>query len=92
MLDLLFGKHSGVAIAQSVQWQLRAVWSGLGSSQEQRFLPFANASRPAPVSTQPPIIWVPGTLSLRIKLTTYLHLAPRQENVDLYLHSSMRIH
>jgi hypothetical protein len=43
---------------------------------------FTTASRPALGSTQPPIQWVPGALSLGCrgpgaKLTTHLHLAPR---------------
>jgi hypothetical protein len=33
---------------------------------------------------QPPIQWVPGVLSLRVKLTTHLHLVPRSNNAWSY--------
>jgi hypothetical protein len=44
---------------------------------------FSSASRPALEFAQPPIQWVPGTLSLwgkvarGMNLTAYLHLVPR---------------
>jgi hypothetical protein len=38
---------------------------------------FATASRPSLGSTQPPIPWVPMSLSLGVKLTTLLHVVPR---------------
>jgi hypothetical protein len=41
------------------------------------FFLFTTASRPALGTTQPPIQWVPGTLSRGIKRTTRLHLVPR---------------
>jgi hypothetical protein len=46
---------------------------------------FTTASRLALGTTQPPIQWVPGALSLGVKrpglkLTTHLHLVPRSKN------------
>jgi hypothetical protein len=53
-------------------------WRGLGN-----FL-FATASRPALGPTQPPIQWVPGILSLRVKRpgreAHYSHLVPKSKN------------
>jgi hypothetical protein len=54
---------------------------------------FATASRPALQPTQPPIQWVPWSLSLGIKLTTYLHLLPRLRKhraIPPLLHTSAR--
>jgi hypothetical protein len=38
---------------------------------------FATASRPALGSTQPPNQWVPGVLSMGVKVAIHLHLVPR---------------
>jgi hypothetical protein len=56
------------------------------------FFLFSIASRPALGLTQPPIQWVPRTISpgksdLGVKLTTHPHLVLRARIVKLYLHS-----
>jgi hypothetical protein len=53
--------------------------------------------RPALGSTQPPIQWVPGSLSpgqsgRGVKLTTHLHLEPGSRMTELYFHSPTRLH
>jgi hypothetical protein len=58
---------------------------------------FSIPSRPALGSTQPPIKWLSGALSRGlsgrgVKLTTHLQLVPRARNVDLYIHSHIRLH
>jgi hypothetical protein len=57
------------------------VWNCRHISLSMEILLFTAASRTALRPTQPPIRWVPGALSLRVKLpTTYLHLVPRSTN------------
>jgi hypothetical protein len=41
---------------------------------------FTTASSTALGPNQPPIQWVPGAVSLGVKLTTHLHLVPRSKN------------
>jgi hypothetical protein len=43
----------------------RAIW--VRSRQGQRIFPIASLSRPALGPTQPPVQWVPGVLSPRVK-------------------------
>jgi hypothetical protein len=56
------------------------------------------SSRPALGSTQPPIQWVPGALSPGVNRTGREadHSPPNkcgvQENMDLYIHSPIRLH
>jgi hypothetical protein len=45
---------------------------------------FTTASRTALKPTQPPVQWVPGALSLGVKLTTHLHLVSRSKNAWSY--------
>jgi hypothetical protein len=45
---------------------------------------FTAASRTALGPSQPPIEWVPGALSLGVKLTTHLHLVSRSKNAWSY--------
>jgi hypothetical protein len=54
---------------------------------------FTTASRPALGATQPPIEWVLGALSLRVKRTTHLHLVPRSRMRGAIppLHSPIRL-
>jgi hypothetical protein len=67
-------------------------WRGLGI-----FL-FTTASRTALGPTQPPIQWVPGTLSLGVKRAgreadhSHPSSAEVKELVELYLHSPIRLH
>jgi hypothetical protein len=42
--------------------------------------------------TQLPIRWIPGALSLGLKLVTLFHLLPRSRMMELYLHSPTCIH
>jgi hypothetical protein len=50
---------------------------GFDYSQGLGIFLYTTASRPALGLTQPPIQWVPGALSLGVKLITSLHLVPR---------------
>jgi hypothetical protein len=55
------------------------------------------STRPVLGPTQPPIQWVqraflPEYRGRIVKLTTHLQLVPSQEYVDLYIHSSIRLH
>jgi hypothetical protein len=50
---------------------------GFESRQGLGIFLFTSASRPPLGATQPPIQWLPGALSLGVKLTTHLHLVPR---------------
>jgi hypothetical protein len=57
------------------------LWAGLRGrslslSRVKNFL-FSKSSRPALGSTQPPIQWVLGPLSLGVKLIPHLQLVPR---------------
>jgi hypothetical protein len=67
-------------IAQSVQrWAMGWTVGVLGFDFRRGlgiFL-FTTASRTALWPTQPPIQWIPGALSLGVKLTTHLHIVPR---------------
>jgi hypothetical protein len=63
------------------------------------FFFFVSASRPALGPTQPPIQWVPGVLSPKVKrgrgmtLTTHPHLVPRLRMSRSYTSSPpMRLH
>jgi hypothetical protein len=49
---------------------------------------FTIACRQALGSTQPPIQWVLGVLSLGVKLTTHLHLVSRLKNEWSYTSTS----
>jgi hypothetical protein len=65
---------------QTAQWYsagLRAGWSGVWVSTKAGNFLFTTASRTALGSSQPPIQWVLGALSLSVKLTTHLYLVPR---------------
>jgi hypothetical protein len=59
---------------------------------------FYTSSRPALGSTHPPIQWVPGTLSPGINLPgreadqSPPTSAEVKKNVDLYMHSPIRLH
>jgi hypothetical protein len=75
-------------MAQSVQrWAtgLTIGVLGFGSRRGLGIFLFTTASRTALGSTQPPIQWVTGALSLGVKrpgvkLTTHLHLVPRSKD------------
>jgi hypothetical protein len=51
----------------SMETRLRAVRQGFNSRQGQGLFLFVTASRPALRLTQPPIQWVPGTLTPEVK-------------------------
>jgi hypothetical protein len=58
---------------------------------------FSVASRPPLEPTQLTIQWVPilhprKESGRSVKLTTHLHLVPRSRMVELYVHSSIRLH
>jgi hypothetical protein len=56
---------------------------------------FSTSSTLALGPAQPPIQWVPGALSPSVKRPgreTHLQLVPRSENVDLHVHSPIRLH
>jgi len=63
-----------------------------------RIFIFTAASRPALVSTQPPIQWVPGALSLGVRRLGHEadHSSPSSAEVkkcvQLYLHSPVHLH
>jgi hypothetical protein len=69
-------------LSQYSVW-LRTGRPGFDPRQRQRVFPLTPASRPALGPTQPPVQWVPGALSLRVKrgrgvmLTTHPLLVPR---------------
>jgi hypothetical protein len=68
------------------------------SGQGLEIFLFTTASRPALQPTQPPIQWIPGALSLGLKLQgrEAYHSSPSstevKECVDLYLHSPVHLH
>jgi hypothetical protein len=75
---LLGGAEVPVSIERAMGW-MTVFRFPRGTMKE---LLFTTASRPSLQSTQSPIQWVPGNLSLGqsgrgVKLTIYLHLAPR---------------
>jgi hypothetical protein len=68
--NLKYRSKVGAGIAQSV-WRLVTGWTTEGSEFAspgggKNFL-FSTSSRPALGSTQPPIQWVPGALSMGVK-------------------------
>jgi hypothetical protein len=70
---------------------------GFESRQGLRVFLLTTASRPALVSTHPPIQWVPGALSLGIKRPGHgadhnLHLVPRLRMRAANLHSPLRLY
>jgi hypothetical protein len=72
--------------AQPVQCLIRTGRPVFDPRQRQRIFPLTSASRPALGPTQPPVQWVPGALSPRVKggrgvmLTTHPLLVPRLRN------------
>jgi hypothetical protein len=72
-------------------------WMIGGSSSPGRIFLLTTASRPALGSTQPPIQWVPGALSLGVKRPGREadHSPPSsaevKECVELYLHSPITL-
>jgi hypothetical protein len=88
-------------IAQSVQrwatgWTIGVL--GFDSQRGLGIFIFTTASRTALGTTQPPIQWVPGALSLEVKQPGFEadHSPPSsaevKECVELYLHSPIRLH
>jgi hypothetical protein len=84
-------------VAQSVQCLARDWTTGLWrfdpSQRRKDFFPLASVSRPALRPTQPPVQWVLGVLSPRLKrgrgvtLTTHPHLVPRSTLSRSYISS-----
>jgi hypothetical protein len=73
-------------------------WTELDFRQDMGIVLYDTASRPALGSTQPPIQWVPGDLSLELKRQgreadrSHPSNAEGKECVELYLHLPTRIH
>jgi hypothetical protein len=67
---MLLPKVTGARLAQAVQC-LTTGWttgrSGFDPRQEQRIFPLSSVSRPVLGPTQPPVQWVPGVLSPRVR-------------------------
>jgi hypothetical protein len=88
-------------IAQSV-WRWTTGWTievlGFDSRRRLEIFLFTTASRTDLGPTQPPIQWVPGTLSLEVKRPGREadHSPPSsaevKECVERYLHSPIRLH
>jgi hypothetical protein len=56
-------------------------WLSKGQLYHRNWLLYEHVIRFRTYSpTQPPMQWVPGALSLGVKLTTHLHLVPRSKN------------
>jgi hypothetical protein len=76
-------------LSQQSVW-LQTGWPGFIPRQRQRISLLASASRPAVGPTQPPIQWLLGVLSLRVKrswgmmLTTHSHLMQRSRTSRSY--------
>jgi hypothetical protein len=91
----LQSRDSSVGIATGYWLDDRSRSSSLG--MVKNFL-FSTSSRPALGSTRTRIQWVPEALSPRVKLSgcEAYHLPPTsaeiKKNVDLYIHSSIRLH
>jgi len=68
---LYFVARAGIAT------RLRDGRPGFDSPQEQGLFLFVTAFRQALGHTQPPLLWLPELLPRRVKVTTYLQLAPR---------------
>jgi hypothetical protein len=70
--------------------------SGFYFRQRQEILLYSTASRPALGPTHPPIQWVPGALSLGVKLPGREadHSSPSSDvkNSAAIIHSSTRLH
>jgi hypothetical protein len=72
------------------------VWSGFDHQQRYQISSVASVSRLALGPTQPPIQWVLGVLSLRVKrsrsvtLTTYPHVVPRSIMSRSYTSSPLK--
>jgi hypothetical protein len=56
----------------------------------------STSSRPALGPTEPPILWVPRSISSEVKRpgreADHFHLLPRSRMVELYRHSPIRLH
>jgi hypothetical protein len=52
----------------------------------------SSVSRPSLGSTKPATQSEPGVKRRSVKLSTHLEIVPRQENVELYIHSFIRLH
>jgi hypothetical protein len=86
-------RHRSAPIAGIAQWcsaELRAGWSGVRVSTEARnFCLHHHVQIGSGGLTQPPILWVPGALSLGVKWpgSEADHSLPGQECLELYIHS-----
>jgi hypothetical protein len=76
---------------------LQAGWPGFNSQQQEEILLHFAVSRPALEPTQPPVQWVPWTLSLGVKWhgCEADHSPPpvlRSRMVELHLHSLIHLY
>jgi hypothetical protein len=92
----ILSRVSAVGIATGYELDGRGVRSS-SPGREKNFL-FSTSSRPALGSTQPPVQWVPGALSPEVKRPgREADHSPRtsaevKKNVDLYIHSPVRLY
>jgi hypothetical protein len=89
--------YSAVGLANGYRLDDRGVDRSSSPGRLKNFL-FSTSSTLTLGSTQLPIQWVPGALSLGgkaaggVKLYTHLQLVLRSRNMDLYIHFPLRLH
>jgi hypothetical protein len=89
---LLAGRDSAVSIATGYGAR-RPISQSLSPDRVKNFL-FSKSSRPALVSTQPPIQWVPGALSQGVKLPgrEAINSAPTSAEIKMWIYTSASLY